>query len=317
MQEFIQTYFITPFINRFAPEEKLNWIFLLLTVVIAAIIYLFQFRKQNSYSLIQLKDFIFPARIYKNQSSRTDVYYFIVDTLLRFLIITPFIVYGVQVGDQLTKALNAVFGEFANPVFPSELVVIYLTFFFVVAYDLSFYLAHRLLHKIGFLWEFHKVHHSAEVLNPLTLFREHPVDQLVNGAFAGIATGLVLGLFDYFTATPVRFSGAVWITGFLFIVAGGHFRHMEIWISYGKYFNLLFISPAHHQIHHSCDQKHKDKNFGGIFSFWDGLFCSLYMPVKPEKLVMGLTNDEHKNYHNVCLLYCLPFANLYRKIFKS
>jgi len=29
---------------------------------------------------------------------------------------------------------------------------------------------------VPFLWEFHKVHHSANVLTPITAFRVHPVD---------------------------------------------------------------------------------------------------------------------------------------------
>nr|WP_216092588.1 sterol desaturase family protein [Candidatus Marithrix sp. Canyon 246] len=37
--------------------------------------------------------------------------------------------------------------------------------------DLTRYLLHRLLHSIPILWEFHKVHHSAKVLNPFTFYR--------------------------------------------------------------------------------------------------------------------------------------------------
>ena len=44
-----------------------------------------------------------------------------------------------------------------------------------------------------FLWEFHKVHHSAEVLNPITGFRSHPVDQVLDAVVMGAMTGLALG----------------------------------------------------------------------------------------------------------------------------
>ena len=44
-----------------------------------------------------------------------------------------------------------------------------------LAYELGYWLNHYLSHRIAFLWEFHKVHHSATVLTPLTNFRVHPI----------------------------------------------------------------------------------------------------------------------------------------------
>ncbi|MFT4517781.1 MAG: sterol desaturase/sphingolipid hydroxylase (fatty acid hydroxylase superfamily) [Halioglobus sp.] len=34
------------------------------------------------------------------------------------------------------------------------------------------------------------------------------------------------------------------------------------------------ISPAQHQIHHSIDPQHVDKNYGATLSVWDGLLYS-------------------------------------------
>ena len=44
-----------------------------------------------------------------------------------------------------------------------------------LAYELGYWLNHYVPHRVPFLWEFHKVHHSATVLTPLTNFRVHPV----------------------------------------------------------------------------------------------------------------------------------------------
>ena len=44
-----------------------------------------------------------------------------------------------------------------------------------LAYELGYWFNHWLSHKVPLLWEFHKVHHNAEVLTPLTNFRVHPV----------------------------------------------------------------------------------------------------------------------------------------------
>ena len=36
------------------------------------------------------------------------------------------------------------------------------------------------MHKIPILWEFHKIHHSATSLNPITQYRLHPLELLIN-----------------------------------------------------------------------------------------------------------------------------------------
>jgi len=44
-----------------------------------------------------------------------------------------------------------------------------------LAYELGYWFNHWLSHKVPLLGEFHKVHHNAKVLTPLTNFRVHPV----------------------------------------------------------------------------------------------------------------------------------------------
>src|ERR1039458_8498353 len=45
-----------------------------------------------------------------------------------------------------------------------------------------------LFHAIPALWEFHKVHHSAEVLTPLTEMRTHPVEIIAFMNIIGLFT---------------------------------------------------------------------------------------------------------------------------------
>lgn len=44
--------------------------------------------------------------------------------------------------------------------------------------DVSIYWAHRMSHQVPFLWRFHKVHHTAERLDWVAAYREHPLDNL-------------------------------------------------------------------------------------------------------------------------------------------
>ena len=73
---------------------------------------------------------------------------------------------------------------------------------------------------------------------------------------------------------------------FIFNLLGANLRHSHIPIRFGKYFERVFISPAQHQIHHSNDSIHFDKNFGSIFAFWDGLFGTLEISQQKQKIVI-------------------------------
>ena len=55
----------------------------------------------------------------------------------------------------------------------------WLQFFEVILLcDLGIYWAHRWSHSNAFLWRFHRVHHTAESLDWLAAYREHPFDNL-------------------------------------------------------------------------------------------------------------------------------------------
>ena len=179
----------------------------------------------------------------------------------------------------------------------------------ILVFDFGFYLQHYLMHKISFLWEFHKVHHSAEVMTPLTFFRVHPVDWLSMSLVYGLLVGGFQGTYKYFIpyeASLVKIMGFNIIT-FAFYFMGIHLRHSHIWISYGQILSRIFISPAQHQIHHSLAPRHFDKNLGAIFSLWDWLFGTLYVPKKKEDIQFGLSRGEHKEFSSLWSLYFLPF----------
>src|SRR5205085_4254115 len=60
----------------------------------------------------------------------------------------------------------------------------------VVLLDVGQYASHRLLHAASPLWEFHKVHHSAKVLDWLANSRSHVVENALRRVVA--PAGLVL-----------------------------------------------------------------------------------------------------------------------------
>jgi sterol desaturase/sphingolipid hydroxylase (fatty acid hydroxylase superfamily) len=178
----------------------------------------------------------------------------------------------------------------------------------------AFYL-HYLQHKIPILWEFHKVHHSPEVMHPLSNYREHPVDNIAYAVGTGGAYGIMMGL-------SVRFLGylpsmpeivGVPVILFLFNIAGYNMRHSHIWLRWPGRLSMIFPSPAHHHVHHSCHPDHLDKNFAFVFPVWDVLFKTYHMPKDGKDVKFGLYGQDSSDYSTCWRLYYIPFRNLFRK----
>ena len=53
------------------------------------------------------------------------------------------------------------------------------TFILFLLDDLTKYLVHRAFHSFPILWAFHRIHHTAETLTPLTVFRTHPIEAII------------------------------------------------------------------------------------------------------------------------------------------
>lgn len=154
---------------------------------------------------------------------------------------------------------------------------------------------HYLMHRLPGLRLLHRTHHSALVLTPLTLFRAHPLESLIAGARNIISMGVTFALYSFLFEKVVNvydFLG-VNIFGFLFNAALANLRHSPIPISFGV-LEYIFISPRMHQIHHSNNPLHWNKNYGVALSLWDQLVGSFYRPSKQEasELCFGLHQNQ-------------------------
>lgn len=190
------------------------------------------------------------------------------------------------------------------------------TLLFFVAYDFGRFVAHSLLHDVPVLWEFHKVHHSAETLNPMTTFRAHPLDLLVMAWVPAVMTGLATWTFNQFVATPISFYSFLGLHVLIFAFnLVGILRHTHVWLHYGPAWGKWLISPAHHQLHHSCEERHHGGvNRGFELAVWDRLYGTLYVPRQREAFRMGLGDGTDDQWHTVRRMYVLPFVNAGRRL---
>ena len=188
-------------------------------------------------------------------------------------------------------------------------VIVFLGLGLILRDFVAFY-THLMQHRIGLLWEFHKVHHAPESLIPPTSHRIHPVEQLVNLAAESLFLGLLVGLFawlmDFGQAELIIYSIGLYV--FANTVTLAPLRHSHIDLRLGP-IEWLFLSPAHHQLHHSAEPDHRDKNFGTIFPIWDRLWHTHAVPPSTPYR-MGLNGGESESYASVWHAYATPFLRL-------
>ena len=305
-----------PFYYLFSVEQRVYWLYLAMAAVLAAWVFIHlppKFVDKSSGTkqsrLVLFFNFCFPKKVYFHKSARVDYLFFLINRIAFPWLIAPLMI-GAMAMSNLSKSLWA-----GVPLLPGLLGEadtsdkIFFTLVLLIAMDGAIYLAHYLQHHVAPLWEFHKVHHSAEVLTPVTVYRMHPIDDLLTGSIAGITMGLIIGLFQTLYQEGISWYvvGSLNVGLLAFYLLGYNLRHSHIWLSYNPKISHIFISPAQHQIHHSSHPTHFSKNLGFIFAFWDWIFGTLYVPIKHETIRYGVANENPDKFNAIWKLYLLPF----------
>lgn len=286
------------------PSKRLFWIYLLSSIFLA-IVY-FYVTKRNSRLITSSKLWLHP-------SAKLDYYYFFLSYFINILLLVPFIVSAKTVALFVNKELYFYFDYYDNSYFSYKQIVLMYTISIFVVSDFTRYWLHRFLHTIPFLWEFHKIHHSAKVLTPITFYRVHPVENFLFGLRYSLSVGFVTGVFIYFFGAKVDIYMVFGVNIILFVFSlfGSNLRHSHIPFSYGEFIEKWLLSPKQHQIHH--DKKHFNKNFGGYIAIWDRLFGSLTLSKDVKVLKFGLRREQMKDYLSLKYLIIRPFINLLKR----
>jgi sterol desaturase/sphingolipid hydroxylase (fatty acid hydroxylase superfamily) len=173
-----------------APQSQLYWVFLLSAAAIAFSIHWFRRDGNEGLSLRGFLIFCFPRKIYRHPSALLDFRYFAVNIVVYGAFVAPLLLTSSATALGTAFLLINLLGEPTSPLLPGGIWAdIVVTVAAVVFADIGFFVSHYLQHRIGFLWEFHKVHHAAEVLHPLTLYRRHPVDAALDAILMGGGAG--------------------------------------------------------------------------------------------------------------------------------
>lgn len=135
------------------------------------------------------------------------------------------------------------------------------------------------------------------MLTPLTVWRVHPFDTLKFYNILAVVMAAANGFGNYiFGKTVYQFSiSDSNLLLVLFVHAYTHLQHTHLWISFRGLLGRIFLSPAHHQVHHSDNPIHFNKNLGSCLAVWDWAFGTLYIPRKePEKLSYGVDPNDRE-----------------------
>lgn len=190
---------------------------------------------------------------------------------------------------------------------------------------------HRLLHRVDWLWEFHKVHHSVEEMGFAAQLRYHWMENVVYRTLEYIPLALMgIGLYDFFVIH-------------IFALAWGHYNHANIsidgkvtgailgalvgiilansllgvtlfegvstlskWLVFlastligafglGPVMKYLFNSPEMHIWHHSYhlpEDRRFGINFGLTLAIWDYIFGTAYIPHDGRDIPLGFPGVE-------------------------
>lgn len=265
--------------------------------------------------------FLFPRHIWKHPSARLDLRYFYFHMLIgHFLLLglgvwAATLAYGIVTGDHTIHHVARHSGGFSLA--DLGISTIYMLVSLTVADFLAFYM-HYLQHKLPILWQFHKVHHSAEVMHPISNFREHPIDNFAYILLIGLGDGAVSGIavraFGYLPTMPSLLG--VPLLMFAFNLFAYNLRHSHIWLRWPGRWSMIFPSPAHHHVHHSCHPDHIDKNFAFLFPVWDVIFKTYNLPDDNRDVKFGIIDENACELTTCARLYLVPLRDAYRLVMR-
>jgi sterol desaturase/sphingolipid hydroxylase (fatty acid hydroxylase superfamily) len=174
----------------------------------------------------------------------------------------------------------------------------------VILLDLIYYGAHRLNHRVPFLWRFHRAHHSDPDVDVTTSVRFHLGEVLITTGIKGVSV-LALGV------SPIGF-----LISETALLAAGQFQHSNLRLPtvLERRLRLVIVTPPMHWIHHSRRLAEHNTNYGTMFSGWDRWFGTYFMGIQQSQITVGLEEYPTPEDLNILRFYRIPFDPACRRI---
>jgi sterol desaturase/sphingolipid hydroxylase (fatty acid hydroxylase superfamily) len=153
-----------------------------------------------------------------------------------------------------------------------------------IAEDFVYYIEHTVDHYCRLFWAVHVTHHSSPEFNLTTGFRSSVFQPLYR--------------FIYFIPlAALGFKPADIIFMYALTQIYGILVHTQFVQKMPAWFEVLFVSPSHHRVHHASNIIYLDKNMGMCLIIWDKLFGTFQAELPNEPVQYGLTKPLQNPFH--------------------
>jgi len=156
--------------------------------------------------------------------------------------------------------------------------------------DLAFYVEHRVDHYCRVFWAVHVTHHSSEEYNLTTGFRSSVFQPLYRFIYF-----IPLALLGFKPIDIIFMYSITQIYGILV--------HTQAIKKMPKWFEIFFVSPSHHRVHHASNILYLDKNMGMCLIIWDKMFGTFQEEVPQEPVRYGLTKPIDNPYNPLKIIF--------------
>lgn len=292
--------------------KRVHWFYIFTSIVLAFYVYV-RSKSSTSKKSGGFLTYLFKRENYTSKSALTDYSFLIFNGFVKVLLFGSLGYWISNQQNNMNEWLLENVGYRVIQVDISVLLIIYPILLLIIG-DLSYYMLHWLYHKIPFLWSFHKVHHSSTAMNPLTQYRIHPVELIINNFRYALVLVLMGGTFNYLVG-GVFSQKTIYGVNILLLVFntwGANLRHSHIKLTYFSWLENWLISPYQHQIHHSSQKHLYDKNLGSKLAIWDKIFGTLVKSKDVEELKVGL-GEEDKQYDSFLKNLARPFISIFQR----
>lgn len=292
------------------PSKRLFYFYLVSSLILAYYVY---YQSKIQYFFLK---YLFHKKVWASKSAFVDYGLVFFNGIIKVFLIAPFLVFGLYISIYVNDFLVDIFNYPSFSLSQSQTLVLF-TISITILTDFSTYIVHLVMHKLPILWEFHKVHHSATTLNPITQYRIHPIELIINNIKGILIFGITTGIFDYLSDHQVHkmmFFGANAFS-FIFMFWGANLRHSHVKLKYFNFLEYVFISPFQHQIHHSNKPEHYDRNLGAKLALWDWMFGTLVLSKSVREIRFGLVEKDEKQLNSFLKNLWYPFLGVTRIFF--
>lgn len=147
-----------------------------------------------------------------------------------------------------------------------------------VLFDIWMYFWHRLNHRVGFFWRFHRAHHADIEMDTTTALRFHP-GELTLSTFIRMPVLILLGM---------SFVQLVFFEVLLNLSTLFHHSNLAVPERWDRLLRIAIVTPNMHRVHHSVKISETNSNYTSLLSVWDRLYRSFQTREDTRLITIGL-----------------------------